>query len=115
MINIYFRLKKSLFLFLVQQQQQLQQEQRQQAAESTLQLNFSPPENQPSRTVVSPRSLPTTTHSGSPIGAAEIIWGTEPQSPKGKQPINFIVVQLCVVLYAIRVVCIRVISSIQVC
>ena len=75
--------REFIFYLFFQQQQQLQHEQRQQAAESSLQLNF-PPENQPSPTVVSPRSLPTTTHSGSPIGAAEMIWGTEPESPQGK-------------------------------
>ncbi|CAB3979435.1 GRB10-interacting GYF 2-like [Paramuricea clavata] len=78
----YQHLQKQAILQQIQQQQQLQQEQRQQAVETSLQLKFASSENQPSRTVVSPRLLPTTTHSGSPIGAAEMIWGAEPQSPK---------------------------------
>ncbi|XP_028393654.1 GRB10-interacting GYF protein 2-like [Dendronephthya gigantea] len=77
----YQHLQKQAILQQIQQQHQLQHEQRQQTAESTLQLNF-PAENQPSRTTISPRTLPTTSHSGSPVGAAEIIWGAEPQSPK---------------------------------
>lgn len=60
----------------LQQQQHLQQEQRQQAVESSLQLNFS---DNPARL------LPTTTSADTVgvIGAAEMIWGAEPQSPEG--------------------------------
>ena len=73
-----------LFLYHQQQRQQQQQQQKDQHPDLHLAMNDPTVDQSVHPHVLSPHSLPVANHSVAHGGAAEAIWGPEPESPKGR-------------------------------
>lgn len=79
----YHELQKHAILQQIQQRQQQQQQQKDQHPDLHLAMNDPTVDQSVHPHVLSPHSLPVANHSVAHGGAAEAIWGAEPESPKG--------------------------------